>query len=327
MRLAIVITVKNERVLLRNNIIYHNFLGVDDFYIYLDNSTDKTEETIRDLPYITMANSIEPENYKHIVEINELIINHETHHTARQNLNIFHTLQIAKNIGIDWVIALDADELICLNKQVIYKDQIKDFFNSIPTNIDMVRFKTLEVVPRQMEYGNVFAEETLFKLNDAVINHKLYDPIKNQFFTIKGFYGQTMGKSAVRTTIPVKPKTMHKFVGLNGDSLSYIWKGHLLHYNCYDFHDFIKKFRGFVNHPNTYLSGNEIEYVKILWRDLVNDPKRSLEELSEYYKRWIIFLPDEIKKLSRDKKFLFLNKKPQITEVKSVKMFFNNLSE
>lgn len=327
MRLAIVITVKNERFLLRKNILYHNFIGVDHFYIYLDGSTDKTEETLKDLSFITLANSIDQERYKNVNEIKEFLNNYETHHTARQNLNIFHTLQLAKNAGFDWLIAVDADELICPNIQIIYKNQLKEFFTSIQSNIDMVRFKTLEVVPRKMEYENVFADETLFKNHKSIINHKIYDPYKNRIITIKGFYGQTMGKSAVRTSISAKPKTMHKFVGLNGDVLSYIWKGFLLHYNCYDFSDFLKKFQGFKNHPNNYLSGNQVEYTKLLWRDLVNDPGKSIEDLSEYFESWVIFKPIEIKKLSKDKKFLFWKKNPQIVKVNSVKMFFNNFFE
>lgn len=46
--IAMVITAKNERVLLRQNILFHRYLGIEKFYVFLDNSTDDTCETVTD---------------------------------------------------------------------------------------------------------------------------------------------------------------------------------------------------------------------------------------------------------------------------------------
>ncbi len=58
--LSMVITVKNERALLRDNLLYHHFVGVDHFYVYSDGGTDGTIESVCDLPYVMTADSVPP---------------------------------------------------------------------------------------------------------------------------------------------------------------------------------------------------------------------------------------------------------------------------
>lgn len=327
MKLALVTTVKNERDLLRSNIEYHCRLGIDHFFVFLDGTEDNTQETINDLPFVVIQNSVDPAQYALVPELKDLIENYQEHHTARQCLNAYHALQVARNEGFDWLVSLDPDELICPHLDRLYPGQLKDFFTSITPNIELVRFQPLEVVSRRMHYENVFKEEVLFKLLGKKIKHKIYDPINSNCLKVNGFYGHSLGKSAIRTAVEAKPDTVHKFQRMNGTKLIREWHGWLLHYNCYDFNDFLKKFTNFKYRPDTFLSGNRIEFTRYLWRELVNNSNLSFDELKEYFNKWIMFHPLEVHRLLKKKAFGFFPIKPALITVSSVQKFLSEQQE
>lgn len=321
-KIALVITIKNERKLLRQNILYHHYLGVEHFYIFFDGTDDGSEETILDLPYVSRFCSIQPNLYEGQTEIKEFIDNHSEHHVARQCLNVYHIQQIVKKAGYDWLISLDADELICVDLQHSYPKQLIDFLMGIDPEIEMVRFSTFEIVQQKGPYKNVFEEATLFKKPGAKLMHKVYDPSKNKIFKVKSFYGQSMGKAAIRTNVPAKHRTTHKFVRLDEMDLERTWQGYCLHYYGYDFDDFIKKYQNFRYHPDTWISGNSVEYIKRLWRDMVNQSDISEEEMRAYYERWVLYQSKEISKLSRNKLLGVLPREPLVMEILSVRNAF-----
>lgn len=323
--IAGVITVKNERNILRENLLYHHLLGVDQFYVFLDGTTDGTENTVQDLPFVRIEKSISPNYYLEHSHISELIKHHEQHHTARQCLNAYHAIHLAREAEIVWLISFDPDELLCPHINQTYPGHLKTLFSSIAEETEMVRFRVAEVVSRKLFYENVFREETLFKLPGARINQKIFDPINDRVINIPGFLGQSMGKSAVRTSLESKPNTVHKFVKIDGDNLQTEWREWLLHYNCFDFIDFIKKYKNFQHHPDTFISGRNIDYPRKLFRDMVNDPSISEQELSDYYKRWLIFSPDEVKRLSASNFLGIFPIKSKIMTVTAVQQLFTQL--
>lgn len=324
-RIVLVITIKNERKLLRQNILYHHYLGVEHFYIFFDGTNDGSEETILDLPYVSRMSSIQPYLYEGHNEIKEFLENHSEHHVARQCLNVYHVQQISKKAGYDWLISLDADEMLCVDLQHSYPRQLIDFFMGIDHDIEMVRFSTFEIVQQKGNFTNIFEEATLFKKPGAKLKHKVYDPSTNKILKLRGFYGQTMGKAAIRTNIPAKHRTTHKFVRLDDSDLRRTWQGYCLHYYGYDFEDFIKKYQNFRYHPDTWISGNNVEYIKLLWRNMVNRSDMSDEEMRNYYERWVLYQAKEISKLSRNKFLGVLPKEPQLMEIHSVRNAFLNM--
>src|SRR4051794_16982569 len=50
MRIGCIYTAKNEEQLILQNIQYHRFLGVTDFFVFLDHSTDRTRELVQGVP-------------------------------------------------------------------------------------------------------------------------------------------------------------------------------------------------------------------------------------------------------------------------------------
>lgn len=334
MKVGMVITVKNEQQLLRSNILYHNYLGVEQFFIFSDNSTDDTIKSIEDLPFVHIFSSVSPDFFNNRLELRKFADKASENIVARQCLNTVFAIEEAKRKKLDWIISLDADELICLDFNNPGKGQLLDFFDCVHDKVEQIQFKTLEVVQRRLEYENVFAEETLFKQQRSGIRKKIcghfnkimYDPFKNRMWKINGFYGHKNVKSATRLTVDAVPKSSHKFCALDGSSLPTLKAGHLLHYYNYSFNDFINKSKNNRNLPTTKLDGiNYKAFSKFLWRDMVNHPDFSEDYLREYYKKWIMFDDKQIRQLRKNRWGIF-PKQPDIFEVVSVRNAFKDFS-
>ena len=113
MKIALVLTVKNEERLLRHNLLYHKAIGADHIFIYFDDTTDSGKESISDLDFVTINDSVAVEKYARLEYLEKFTSQAGEHHTARQCLNTFDAQQQCEKNGIDWLISLDADELIC----------------------------------------------------------------------------------------------------------------------------------------------------------------------------------------------------------------------
>jgi hypothetical protein len=323
MKIALAVTVKNERQLLRPNLLYHHYLGVDAVFVFSDATTDDTLESLGELPFVRVCPSVPPGGAADRPGFETLVKKASLHHTARQCLNAAFAMAAAKQEGFDWMVSLDADELICLDFHTAEKGGLADYLGSVDKEIAQVRFQTLEVVQHRLEYENVFARETLFKRNSPDIRRRIYDPFKKKTWTKRGFYGHNQGKSAVRLTARAIPRTVHSFMGADGRELNTLKEKFLLHYYCYCFSDFIKKFENFKNRPDTFLGGQAVAYVpKLLWRDLVNGSVFSEGALENYYGKYVLFTKREIRRLRKSRRFGLFQKQPAVLEIGSVKEAF-----
>lgn len=325
MKIAIVLTVKNEARLLRNNLLYHKAIGVDRTFVYFDNTTDNGRETISDLDFVTVTNSVEAQKYAHLEYLEKFTSQAAEHHTARQCLNTFDAQQQCMAADIDWLISLDADELICADFQ--RPSNLKSFFETITEEVDVVYFETLEALQQKMSYQNVFAEETLFKANRSAFFKKFYNPFTKSKQRFSWWYGQTMGKGAVSIKSDLIPHNVHRYKKMDGNKPRAIKKGNVLHYHAYDAEDFIKKFTNFSDRPNTFLSGNKVEDIKLLLRDVVNISGLDQNALDTYFSQNLLFTKKEVAKIRKGRKYFFFNIKPKpIEEVQSVKLTFEKLN-
>ena len=334
MKIGLVITVKNEERIIRENILYHNFIGVDQFYIYLDDSTDKTAERVFDLPFVEVNNSIDEHQFENIAELKSFVHSHHEHHTARQCLNSFDALQKCRDNEVDWLISIDADELVCPDIDPSSKNSLKTFFLGLPIEVQAIQFQVYEAFQRQFEYENVFKEETLFKSRWKFsqrldrLYKKIYDPFTKEYQKMNFWYGQNMSKMAIKTALDFYPKNVHRFHLRNHTKPIKLRKGKLLHYHAFDYKDFIKKFKNFEKRPDTFLSGSSIGYVKKLWRDLVNSKHMNGRDLERYYYDYVMFNEAWIKKAQSRRHFGIIPRKESGTEkVVSVQEVFENIEE
>jgi len=323
-KIAIVYTVKNEERLLRQNILYHKAIGIDCFFVYLDNSTDTTKDSIKDLSYVNIYNSVKPEKYENVSFLNKFTSQAKEHHTARQCLNTYDAKQLCKEQQIDWLISIDADELFV--PDIKKEKDCKSFFLGIGTDINVINFRVYEALQRRISYNNVFKEETLFKTKNTFkrrfekLYKNIFNPFSNELVKFPYWYGQYLGKSAIRVNSMVIPHNVHRYRNKNGATLNVLQKGSLLHYHFYDAKDFIKKFKNFKKHPDTFLSGNKVGSLKLLLRDVVNKSGMNEVALNEYFVNYLMFSEREVRKLLRDKLFyIFQRKEKSLQRINIVK--------
>ena len=96
-RVAVVMTVKNEREVLRSNILFHRHLGVERFYVFPDDDAEGTGESVADLDFVEVSGSMSAarflgtESHRRLVEesrkLARAVEDSELQHTARQMLN------------------------------------------------------------------------------------------------------------------------------------------------------------------------------------------------------------------------------------------------
>ena len=326
MKIALVLTVKNESRLLRHNFLYHKAIGVSKVFVYFDGTTDDGKETIKDLDFVVVQDSVSIDDYKNFDFLNKFTSNAEEHHTARQCLNTYDALQKSKDLGYDWLISIDADELITINTDEPSK--LKTFFLNQDDSIEIVNFRTLEVLQQKEHFGNVFAEADLFKTRKNFkyrgenIFRNIYNPSLKKYDKHYYWYGQTMGKGAIKVQSDLIPHNVHRYMHQDGVKPKSINNGFVLHYHAYDGEDFIKKFRNFSRHPGHFLSGNRVESLKLLLKDVVNNHGYSESQLKEYFNKNLLFTPEDVQRLLKNKKLIFFRRKQEalkrITSVNKV---------
>src|SRR5690554_2189724 len=218
MKIALVLTVKNEFRLLRNNLLYHKAIGVDRAFVYFDNTTDNGRESIADLDFATISDSVSPGKYAHLEYLHKFTSQAAEHHTARQCLNTFDAQQICESENIDWLISIDADELICTDP--IAPTDLKSFFGTVSDEVEVVNFKTLEALQQKTSYINVFAEETFFKSNKQAFYKSIRNPFTKSPQMFTWWYGHTMGKAAIRSGRDLIPYNVHRYERKDGTEAS-----------------------------------------------------------------------------------------------------------
>lgn len=297
MRIALTLTVKNERQTLRANVLLHRWIGVDQVFLYSDSTTDDTLQTVNDLPFVNCSASVEAKRFRGVPLMRRVADAADLHHTGRQVLNTYDALERAKADQFDWLIAVDADELVCPRLEGNAPGELRELLQGVPEYMAAVRFPCLEVVQRRFRCRDAFSE-ILFKRTEAEITRTLYDPFEDTTWIHKGFYGHRSGKSAVRVQSGAVPVSVHTFAAPDGTSLETLCQGRLLHYNLFSFENFLNKFRNLKDRPDRHLfSGRPISRHRRVWRDMVNDPRFSESDLAEYFRSWILFGESEIDRL------------------------------
>jgi hypothetical protein len=238
-------------------------------------------------------------------------------------------MEMAREKGCSWLLSIDADELVCPALKGFHPGQIKEVLQSIPEKVEAVRFLSIEIAQNCFSYSkSVFRQETLFQAPDSKVKRSIYDPFLKQNHTHYGFLGHQVGKCAVKIDSGSIPTNSHYFAHINGKPLIELQSGRLLHYNVYSFDDFIKKFRNFHDHPNTFLTNRAVPYIpKLLWRNLVNDPSWSMDDLASYYLQSVILHRNTIRNCLMDQINGFPVKKPMLIRFSEVVNIFQQISQ
>lgn len=332
MKIAIVITAKNEARILRSNILYHKEIGVCKAFIYLDNTSDTGKSSISDIDIVEISDSVVDE-YHDIKILEKFNQKANKHHTARQCLNTYDALQKSKKLGIDWLISIDADELVITDKDEV--SDLKSFFSALNDSVDLVNFKPYEILQDERSYNNVFAEASYFKVVHKFsrridrIYKSFYNPFDKSYIKFSYWYGQHLGKAALKVNSKqeIIPKNVHRYVYVNGDEINKVSEKGMLHYHMFDAEDFIKKYRNFKDRPDHFLSGNKVESLKLLCREIVNSKHYSEEALNDYYESNVMFTKQEVSKMLANRNRFFLKRKEKaVIKITSVNKVFSKIN-
>lgn len=86
---------------------------------------------------------------------------------ARQQLVVERACRLAESAGFDWILHVDADELLYFPDAACRNDA-PAWFAAVPDGVEQVHFHNLECIPEALEVDDIFEEVTLFKVNEAL---------------------------------------------------------------------------------------------------------------------------------------------------------------
>lgn len=281
-------TVKNEEKLLALNLQYHRAAGVEAFYIFDDGSTDGTADSIRDFPGVHLSASVDPADFLGHPQLEGIAGRAGELITGRQTLNTHVAFQQAKLAGHEWMISLDADELLFLQDPLGIEGSLTRYFESIPPEIESVLFQPAELVPTRIDSDYPFLENSHFRTVSRKNARAVRDPYTERDITLHSFIGHTTGKSAARIRPDIIHQTVHRFTSLAHGGLREQTARWLLHYNISSLENFIGKYRRFEGFPDTWLNGAPIEQPRALWIRLINDPATTGAMLADYYQNYVL---------------------------------------
>jgi hypothetical protein len=163
-RFAISYTIKNESRLLPSAIDYHIAVGCSRIYIYWDGGSDHSDLLISTYPSVVARNSITPDELEDPPQwITEILPAWETDMDIRKHINTYYAAKSAAMEGIDWLISLDPDELILMDRNSpINQDQIVKQLSRVPDKVDQLLLRNLDCVPTSAESQNPFLDCVYF---------------------------------------------------------------------------------------------------------------------------------------------------------------------
>ncbi len=298
MRVALVTTVRNERRLLRENLRYHHWLGVERSFVFLDRSTDGSGETVRDLPGVTVVASSQPAavppRFAALPMVGNILAKLETHQTARQMVNTLVATDWARDAGCDWIVSLDPDELLCPSWTSLAAGDLVQQLQGVAEGIQAVQFLPLEVLPvRSSTGGTPFREASHFKNRFAQTGERylhahrfpkrVHDPYRGQDWMSTDYLGHVAGKAAGRTGRDLLPCSVHAFQAADGSRPATLKTGWLLHYCNASFDSFLTRFRHRRAMPARWVNGAAVDPAEQLWQAMVNDGAFTEAQLEDYF--------------------------------------------
>jgi hypothetical protein len=284
-------TVRNEDRILKQNIDLHAFVGVSHFFVY-DDAVSAAEQcqVLQGRSNVTLRRSVVPAEVDLPAWLTEADrrdrFGDGSHVNHRQNLNWAHAAALAKQQGYEWLISLDADEIV-FPRSHPQANCLAEALAGLSADCTQARFVTLEVVPATCHVKCCFSECTMFRDATSTMIYSLYDPYAMETWSTIGLYGHRVGKLAVRLGtgglhtlhMTLLPPETHSNEHVFPPS-----KWVLVHYFSYDYEDWAKKNRNFVGLLESFLP---ISRQKHVWRRMFADPQLSEAVLQQYYAEWM----------------------------------------
>ncbi len=150
MTFALVYTVKNEARLLPDAIRFHKQLGCTQFYVFFDGTTDELPSLLDGIPECICRNSVKPHEINDNSEWFEwTCANCDDWFDLRKQLNTYWAALHAKSLGIEWIGAIDPDELLTpdIKHNNVSKANFEKLLSSVPTHYGQIKFLNYDNIP------------------------------------------------------------------------------------------------------------------------------------------------------------------------------------
>ncbi len=163
-RFAISYTVKDESRMLPAAIDYHLAAGCSRIYVFWDGTSDGSDLLLSAYPSVIARNSITPDEAADAPQwITKILPWWDVDMDVRKCINAYYAARSAAREGIDWLISLDADELIWMeNDSPINQDSVVRQLCRVPDNIDQLLLPNLDSVATSGESKSPFSDCVYF---------------------------------------------------------------------------------------------------------------------------------------------------------------------
>lgn len=301
-KISTVTTLKAPLEITLSFVRYHLNIGIDHMYLFFDDPNDEAISHLKDQKRVTLIKCDQ-------THWDSFDLDPKSEVQTKQVANATHAFQLARKSGFEWLIHMDSDELIYGSTSV------KDYFRQIPEYVDVIRFPVLEASPQQLKHNNAFKEITNFKVYTAISSQvKNFSMVasdkkeQNNIFRRwhykrriarlfgsntaarqKFILGHNVGKSATRTSAPIKKISNHLPIPEKGANPNLIVSQsfYVLHYDCMGFHNWRSKWENRINGDHNFnhqrLSRFRLELTKKIENALHNEDQLKSLYYDLYY--------------------------------------------
>lgn len=315
MGIALVMTVRDEVALLRRNLLYHRFLGVERCYLFDDGCRDGTLASVADLDFVEVRPTTPDSRFADRPDLEAYLRPHPSQ-ARRQSLNCILALELAREEGHEWLVHVDADELLSPELDRVEPRGLARLLEEVDPQVEMVLFTVVEAIQRGHDDASAFGA-TLFRRPGMLFERPALDPVTGETWNV-GLYGHAQGKAAVRVAAGARPYTPHRFERSDGTPLHEAWSGYVMHYYGYNAQDFWDKFRALALQGDRYPLGHPVQRRIRVWHSMAHDPAWTHDALARYYERWIRFGDDEVRRLRRTRRFGVLPTVSPVVELTAI---------
>ncbi len=348
-KFALTYTVKNESRLLPSGIEYHLAAGCSRIYIFWDNTSDNAPELISRYPQVVARKSYRPEELSDAPQwLKKILPAWEPELDVRKIANTYCAALDAAKEGIEWLICIDADELILMSRdEANLEGHIARYLERIPEGVDQLQLRNLESIPTSAESQNPFMDciyflnrfpmtETVWRYTRAALiratrSPKLIAWYDWLFYEVRFagalkrmmrepgtgrkvpgtyFLGYSSYKSFIRTRVaPDFQFATHSWKPFVRSPRN-MQIGNVLHFDMLDASYFAAKFR-------QRTAGRDIFYLRYLLSNIARN--RSPEEIRDFFESYIAIKDPE--RIAR------LKKKGIVAEISSASNLLKKLAE
>lgn len=282
LKLGIVATVADAGDSIYAFIQYHQKIGFQYIYIFIDDNDLDVFDTLQQYSGVKAFLKDDElqkswQQFFSLIDDQKLpLIDREV--MVRQELNFYMAYNLAREHGVDWLLHIDLDELFYPNGH-----DLNAYFSQLQLgDFRAITCLNYESISTLLESKNIYLSSTYFKVNHFRNRHWFYNQEQKKFLSQhdwlkeKYFLFYQNGKSCVSTYgNKIEFYDVHSIMG---DGLRKIGKHSdpiILHFPCARLSDFIKKYQRLGDFPDDWLgfprAGLFLDRFHLQARDFMRD--------------------------------------------------------